>query len=139
MKFISLNKLNDKHSHKCMFPYKKHRKSWTSNWFHSDLVWCDSYNWSKNFKKIPVTNINLTNYNYKYCPTESPTGGTLLYILNHLSYKPRNDLCIYKTAELESTFIKLINTKKSNVIISTIYRHPNMDLNQFNDIYLILY
>ena len=53
---------------------------------------------------------------------------------NHLLYKPRNDLCIYKTAELESTFIKLINTKKSNVIIQAIFRHTNMDLNGFNDI-----
>ena len=58
----------------------------------------------------------------------------MLYIGNHLSYKPKNDLCIYKTAELESTFIELMNTKKSNVIIGAIYRHPNMDLDDFNDI-----
>ena len=54
---------------------------------------------------------------------------------NHHSDKPRKDLCIYKTAELESTVIELINTKKSNVI-SGIYRHPNMDLDEFNNIYL---
>ena len=58
----------------------------------------------------------------------------MLYIRNHLSYKPRNDLCIYKTAELESTFIEAMNTKKSSVIIGAIYRHPNMDLDEFNDI-----
>ena len=34
-----------------------------------------------------------------------------------MSYKPRNDSCIYKTAELKYTFIELMNTKKSNVII----------------------
>ena len=45
-------------------------------------------------------------------------------------------MCIYKTAELESTFIELINPKKSNVIIGAIYRHPNMDLDEFNYIYL---
>ena len=49
-------------------------------------------------KKIPVTDINLTNYSYEYCPTESSAGGTLLYIGNHLLYKPRNDLRIYETA-----------------------------------------
>ena len=74
--------------------------------------------------KFPVTDINLTNYDYEYCPTESSAGGTMLYIGNHLLYKARNDLCIYKTAELESTFIELMNTKKSNVIIGAIYRHP---------------
>ena len=62
--------------------------------------------------KCSVNDINLTNYNYEYCPTESSAGGTLLYIGNHLLCKPRNDLSIYKTAELESTFIVLINTKK---------------------------
>ena len=86
--------------------------------------------------KFPVTDVNLTNYGSEYCPTESSAGGTMLYIGNHLSYKLRNDLCIYKTAELESIFIKLINSKKSNVIIGAIYRHPNMDLDEFNDIYL---
>ena len=45
-------------------------------------------------------------------------------------------MCIHKTAELESTFIELINDKKSNVFIGVIYRHPNMELDEFNDIYL---
>ena len=74
--------------------------------------------------KFLVTDMNLTNYSYEYSPTESSAWGTMLYIGNLLSYKPRNDLCIYKTAELESTFIELMNTKKSNVIIGAIYRHP---------------
>ena len=67
------------------------------------------------------------------CPTGSAAGGTLLYIRNNLSYKPRNDLCIYKSTELESTFIKILNRKKTNVIMGCIYCHPHMDLNEFND------
>ena len=103
------------------------------------MLWRYSYNWNKNQKdKFPVTDINLKNYSYEYYPNESSAGSTRLYIGNHLSYKPRNDLCIYRTAELESTFFKLINTKKSNVIIGAIHRHRNMDLNEFNDIYLNL-
>ena len=43
---------------------------------------------------------------------------------------------IYKSAELESTFIEIINHKKSNIIVGCIYRHPAMDLNEFNDYYL---
>ena len=53
--------------------------------------------------KFPVTAINLTNHTYEYCPTESSAGCTILCIGNHLSYKPRNDLCVNKTAELQST------------------------------------
>ena len=37
---------------------------------------------------------------------DSPAGGTLLYISNPPSYKPRNDLYIYKSAELDSTLIE---------------------------------
>ena len=51
---------------------------------------------------------------------------------NRLSHKLKHYLCIYKTAELESIFIKLIHYKKSNVIIAAIYHHPNMDLEESN-------
>ena len=37
---------------------------------------------------------------------------------------------------MESTFIEIINPKKSNIIIGCIYRHPNLDLNDFNNDYL---
>ena len=58
-----------------------------------------------------TTNINLPNYSIEYTPTESHAGGTLLYISNNIAYKPRKDLNIYKTHELESTFIEIINPK----------------------------
>ena len=46
--------------------------------------------------------------------------GTLLYIANHLSYKPHQDLNIYKKNELESTFIEIMNLKKSNIFFFSI-------------------
>ena len=49
----------------------------------------------------PINSINLKGYSHESCPTESAAGGTLLYITNNLSYKPRNDLCIYKSKDLE--------------------------------------
>ena len=62
--------------------------------------------------------------------------GTLLYIANHLSYKCRNNLNIYKWNGLESTFIETVNPKKSNFIVGVIYRHPPMDFIDFNSSYL---
>ena len=56
-------------------------------------------------------NINIYNYSIEFTPTESHAGGTLLYINNKLSYKLRQDLCIYKSSELESTFTEIINPK----------------------------
>ena len=40
--------------------------------------------------------------------------GTLISVANHLAYKPRTDLQIYKKRDLESIFIEIINPKKSN-------------------------
>ena len=86
--------------------------------------------------KLPANDINLTNHSYEYCPTESSDRISVSYIGSHLLYKPKTYLCIYKTAELKSRFIKLIETKKSNVINGTIYRHLNMDIDEFNERYL---
>ena len=87
-------------------------------------------NWSKD--------INIRNYSVEFIPTESQAVGTLHYINNKLSYKLRQDRCIYKSSELESTFIERINPKKTkmNIIIGFIYRHPTMNLNELNDKYL---
>ena len=86
--------------------------------------------------KSPINSINLKGYSHESCPTESAAGGTLLYISNNLSYKPRNDLCIYKSTELESTFIEILSPKKTKVIVGCIYGHPHMDLNEFNNCYI---
>ena len=53
--------------------------------------------------------MNLRGHSHESCSTESAAGGTLLYIKNNLSYKPRNDLCIYKSTALESTLIEILN------------------------------
>ena len=37
---------------------------------------------------------------------------------------------------MESTFIEIVNPRKSNIIVGVIYRHPSMDLIDFNRNYL---
>ena len=86
--------------------------------------------------ELPSIDISIPNYIYKFCPTEANAGDTLIYIRDHSSYKTRNDLKIYKSFELESTFIEIFNPKKTNIIIECICKHPNMNINQFNDDYL---
>ena len=47
-------------------------------------------------KQVSLSNnLNLNNNAFEFTPTET-SGGTLLYIANHLSYKCCNDLNIYK-------------------------------------------
>ena len=56
-------------------------------------------------KNTSVTqNIELSNYSFEHTPTESSAGGTLLYIANHLSYKTRSNLNIYKNVESDYFF-----------------------------------
>ena len=83
-----------------------------------------------------TTNINLRHYDIEFTPTESSAGGTLLYIASHLSYKLRPDLNIYKANQLESTFVEIIDPKKSNIVIGCLHKHPNMDVLDFKNNYL---
>ena len=80
--------------------------------------------------------MNFNNYSFEFTPTETSAGGTLLYIANDLSHECRNDLNIYKKNELESTFFDIANSRKSNIIVGVIYRHPSMELTDFNCNYL---
>ena len=81
-------------------------------------------------------NLNLNNYSFEFTPTETSADGTLLDIANHILYKCRNDLKIYKKNELVSTFNEIVNPKKSNIFVGVIYRLPSMDLTDFNCSYL---
>ena len=60
-----------------------------------------------------VKNINIYNYSVEFNPIESHAGGTFIYINNKLSYKIGQGLCVYKSSELESTFIEILNPKKT--------------------------
>ena len=85
-------------------------------------------------KDQPTVDINLNDYHTPYCKnTEANKGGTLLYVSKELNFKPREDLELYKSKDLESLFIEIINQKESNDIIGVIYRHPKMDVNNFID------
>ena len=61
---------------------------------HFDVITITETRFTKN---ITLTqNIELSKYSFEHTPTESSAGGTFLYAANHLSYKTRSDLNIYK-------------------------------------------
>ena len=63
--------------------------------------------------------------------TEAAAGGTAIYIHESIKYKLRYDLNLYKPKFLETTFIETIRPKKGNIVIETIYKHPNMQSCEF--------
>ena len=80
-----------------------------------------------------IVDINLPDYSYEFCPTESFAGGILLYMRNHAFTK---DQRINKSCELESNLIESSNSKKANIVIGCIYKLPGMKRNGFNELYL---
>ena len=52
---------------------------------------------------------------------------------NRLSFQIRNDLKMYNKFELESTFIEIINPRKSNIIAGVKCKHPKMDMADSNN------
>ena len=69
-------------------------------------------------------------------PTEATKGGVLIYVKEGINYRPREDLNMHRSKELESYFVEAINDKGKNSIIGVIYRHPCMDQNIFIDDYM---
>ena len=81
----------------------------------------------------PIISPSLDGYTIVSTPTESTKGGTSIYIKKPLVFDRRDDLekIMYKPKELESVFIELAG--KKNQIYGCIYRHPCMDIDDFNE------
>ena len=78
-------------------------------------------------------NLQLNNYSIEHTPIESSAGGTLLYINKKLSYQLRNDPRLCDPGKIESTFIEIICSKPTNVIVGYIYKHPALPTNDFTN------
>ena len=81
-----------------------------------------------------IVAISLDGYQYPVgTNSEACKGGVLLYIRDNLNFKPRDDLNMYSPKRLESVFVEIINPHSTNTIIGSVYRHPSMDADEFNE------
>ena len=83
----------------------------------------------------PTKDINIPNYHFYSTPSEASKGGTLIYVSDKLISKPRKDLEIYKSKELESTFIEIVVPRGKNIIVGCVYRHHGIEKNEFTDLF----
>ena len=90
----------------------QHLLSCTKNFF--DIIAVSETGITKNISSL--NNLNLNNYSFEFTPTETCAGGTLLYIANHLSYKCRNDLNIYKKMNWNLLLLKLL-TRENQILL----------------------
>ena len=72
--------------------------------------------------KIPLSlfHLDTCSYSYEFYPTEGNTGGTMIDLRNHLVYKGRNYLNIYKSFWLKFTL-------RFAILIGYIYKHPSIN------------
>ena len=85
----------------------------------------------------PIVDIRIPGFQApERTDTECIKGGVLIYVREGISYKLRKDLLMYKPKELESIFLEVINKKGPNDIIGNVYRHPSMNVKEFNENYL---
>ena len=87
--------------------------------------------------QTPIYDINLKGYDKYFTPTESTKGGTIIYFNENLNVNNRKDLerKLYLSNKLESTFVEIINKGKKNIIIGCVYKHPSMDIDEFNSLF----
>jgi exonuclease III len=83
-------------------------------------------------------NFSLEGYSVEHTPTESSAGGALLYISNRFSHQPRSDLSKLMNSPkvLESVFVEITFSHKTNFIVGCIYKHPGMHIGTFNNEFL---
>ena len=86
----------------------------------------------KKYSSSPI-NLRLNNYLIEHTPTELSAGGTLLYINKRPSYQLRNDLRLYDTGKIESTFTEILCSKSTNVVVGCIYKHATLPINDFTN------
>ena len=66
------------------------------------------------------------NYSIEQTPIETSAGRTLLYISKRLSCQLRSDLNLDHPGKIESTFIEIICSKLTTMIVGCIYEHPTL-------------
>ena len=82
--------------------------------------------------KAPLNSVIIPGHNFEFTATECSNGGRAIYIKKGLNYKLRKDLEIYKSKQLQSMFTE-VNLKYKKVVTDCIYRHPSMELSEFNN------
>ena len=81
-----------------------------------------------------MVHIALTGYRTPiHTFTEASKGGVCLYISVDIDFKPKNENKNYESKMIESLFIKIIHKNESNAIVGVLYRHPSMDMDDFNE------
>lgn len=87
-----------------------------------------SETWLQNNKDpIPIQGYDFVHK----CRSDKPGGGVGMFVNNEIDFKLRHDIGIFDSQIMESVFIELPRANETNIIIGTIYRPPNTNIQVF--------
>ena len=92
------------------------------------LPWIEVKGQSEGFLK----NASLDGYTIHSQHSSSSAGGVALYLRNNLDYIVREDLNALEN-EFETIWVEIKNRKGQNVLCCCAYRHPNTEVEKFNN------
>ena len=76
---------------------------------------------------------NFENYSAEFSSRKDKEGGGVaLYILNNINYKVRNDLKL-ECDQCSSITVEVLNEKSKNILITVVYKPPNINPSHFNE------
>ena len=71
----------------------------------------------------------IEGYNFIHkCRSSKAGGGVGIYIKSDVVFKQKPDLDFYESDILESIFVEILRPNQSNIVIGTIYRQPNTNV-----------
>ena len=78
-------------------------------------------------------NINIDGYGQPFTlGSKTARGGVAIYVKDEYNVIERNDLNIVDNS-LEAVWVEIKNEKGKNIVCGCIYRHPNSDIDDFNN------
>ena len=77
--------------------------------------------------------VNVPDYTHVGNYRETKKGGGVSILLrNSISYKRRKDLDIFEEGLTESIFMEIMSKNSKHIILGSIYKLPNVDIDQFS-------
>ena len=90
-----------------------------------------SETWHSSGRSIDI-NVEIPEYSYFTCKSQSQNGGVALYVKRSLSPIPRPDLG-KDSIDFEAVWVEVDNKTEKNYLFCCAYRHPNSSICTSND------
>jgi len=104
--------------------------------YNFDCIMISETKFQTNFDPKNFLEEYFPNYNFYFTPTNATKGGSLVLISKRFYSKPRKDLEVTDSKNIESTFAEIILPNTKNIIVGCIYKHHTITTTEFQNQFL---